>query len=242
VTADGRAWLDGIIFDITHRRRLEELARRAEAEAAVAQELAESRRRVVLAGDEARRRIERDLHDGAQQSFVSALITLGAALRKLEGSPSAPLELLRTTQEHLERGLSDLRDLARGIHPALLAEHGVAAALRALGSRAPVPVTLVDEIRERLPAEVEAALYFGAAEAITNAAKHARAREVTVRLGRSPRDVHVEIIDDGVGGACSDRGSGLNGLADRLAAVDGTLDVVSRLGEGTRVIARVPVG
>src|SRR5215211_71288 len=110
------AWLDGIIFDITERRRFEELMRRAETEVAVARELVESRKRVVLAADDARRRIERDLHDGAQQSFVAALMTLGSALRKLDADAGAPIELLRAAQEHLERGLSDLRDLARGLH------------------------------------------------------------------------------------------------------------------------------
>jgi PAS domain S-box-containing protein len=238
---DGRAWLDGIIFDITERRRAEDAARRAEAEAAVARELAETRKRVVLAADEARRRIERDLHDGAQQSFVSALICLGSALRKLDGDAAAPVELLRTTQEHLERGLKDLRDLARGIHPMLLAEHGVAAALSALASRAPVSVTIVDDSGGRLAAEIESALYFSAAEAITNAAKHADAQEVIVRLARTAHDVHVEVVDDGCGGATFERGSGLNGLRDRLASVGGSVHVVSRPGDGTRLIARVPL-
>jgi signal transduction histidine kinase len=227
------AWLDGIIFDITRRRRLEELERRAETEAA--------RRRVVRAADDARRRIERDLHDGAQQSFVSALMMLGAALRRLEGEPGVPVDLLRTAQEHVERGLSDLRNLARGIHPALLEEHGVAAALVALAARAPLPVTFADEVGERLPAEVESALYFSAAEAIANASKHARAAEVSVRFARSERHVCVEVVDDGVGGASADAGGGLHGLIDRLATVGGELHVISKPGDGTRVIARVPL-
>jgi PAS domain S-box-containing protein len=241
VEGEERAWLDGIIFDITERRRVEDAARRAEAETAVARELAESRKRVVLAADEARRRLERDLHDGAQQSFVSALISLGAALRKLDGDAGAPIELLRSTQEHLERGLKDLRDLARGIHPVLLAEHGVAAALSALASRAPVSVTIVDDSGGRLPAEVESALYFSAAEGVTNAAKHADAREVSVRLGRTAQGVHVEIVDDGCGGATLERGSGLRGLRDRLESVGGSVHVVSRPGDGTRLFASVPL-
>jgi signal transduction histidine kinase len=137
--------------------------------------------------------------------------------------------------------LKDLRDLARGIHPALLAEHGVAAALSALASRAPVPVTLVDNVGERLERDVEAALYFSAAEGITNAAKHAGAREVRVCIGRSRRHVFVEVADDGVGGAKLERGSGLKGLSDRLAAVRGSVHLVSRPGAGTRLIARVPL-
>ena len=234
VQGEQGAWLDGIIFDITRRRRLEELARRTETEAA--------RRRVVRAADEARGRIERDLHDGAQRSFVSALMTLGAALRKLEGEPEVPVDLLRAAQEHLERGLSDLRNLARGIHPALLEEHGVAAALVALVALVALPVKFADEVGERLPADLESALYFSAAEAIANASKHARAAEVSVRFARSERHAYVEVVDDGVGGAAAAAGGGLHGLIDRLATVGGELHVVSRPGAGTRVTARVPLG
>jgi PAS domain S-box-containing protein len=235
-------WLDGIIFDITERRRFEETARRAEAEAAVARELAEARRRIVYAGDEARRRIERDLHDGAQQSFVCALMTLASAQRRLgEGSGSAAA-LLQTTHEHLERGLNDLRDLARGIHPSLLADHGVAAAVGALVTRVPLPVTVVDDLDDRLAPDVEAALYFSAAEAITNAAKHARASEICVHFGRENGWVFVEVTDDGVGGASFDHGSGLRGLSDRLATVSGIVEVTSRRGAGTRLSAQIPVG
>jgi PAS domain S-box-containing protein len=241
VRSGGDEWLDGIIFDITERRRFEETARRAEAEAAVARETAEARRRIVYAGDEARRRIERDLHDGAQQSFVCALMTLGSARRRLEEGSDAAVDLLLTTQEHLERGLSDLRDLARGIHPSLLADHGIAAAVGALGARAPMPVTVVDELDGRLAPDVEAALYFSASEGITNAAKHARASEICVRLGHENGCVFVEVADDGVGGATFDDGSGLRGLSDRLATVDGTVEVSSRRGAGTRLLARVPV-
>src|SRR3954468_2064959 len=242
VHGDGQEWLDGIIFDITERRRIEEVARRAETEAAVTRELLESRRRIVTAADDARRRIERDLHDGAQQSFVCSLMTLRAAEQRLPRDPAAAAALLRTTREHLERGLADLRDLARGIHPALLADHGVAAALRALVARVPLPVTVIDNLDDRLASDVEAALYFSAAEAITNAAKHARASEICVHLGRENGCVFVEVADDGVGGAFFDRGSGLRGLSDRLATVSGTLDLVSRAGAGTRLVAWIPAG
>jgi PAS domain S-box-containing protein len=241
VSADREERLDGIIFDITNRRRFEEAARRAEAEAAVARELAEARKRIVFAADEARRRIERDLHDGAQQSFVCARMTRGAAQRQLAQDVEEAAELLRTTQEHLERGLDDLRDLARGIHPSLLAAHGVAAAVGALAARASVPVTVVDDLGDRLAPDVEAALYFSAAEAITNAAKHAHATEIAVHLARAEGGVFVEVVDDGVRGASFQHGSGLRGLTDRLAAVSGSVDLSSRPGAGTRLVAQIPV-
>ena len=236
-----REWLDGIIFDITTRRRFEETARRAEAEAAVARELAESRKRIVVAGDDARRRLERDLHDGAQQSFVCALMTLRSAQACLLDEHEAAAALLDSTREHLERGLSDLRDLAHGIHPTLLTDHGVGAAIRALAARAAVPVVVTDGLQDRLAPEIEAALYFSAAEAITNAAKHARASEILVEIERRPDGVLVEVHDDGVGGATTEKGSGLRGLRDRLAAVDGSIEVQSDRGAGTRVRARVPL-
>ena len=234
-------WLDGIIFDITERRRFEEAARHAEAEAAVARELAETRKRIVYAGDEARRRIERDLHDGAQQSFVCALMTLASAQRQLGDGSEAATALLQTTHDHLARGLNDLRDLARGVHPSLLAAHGVASAVGAVAARTPVPVTVVDDLQARLAPDAEAALYFSAAEAITNAAKHAQASEICVHLGRENGCVFVEVTDDGVGGASLQHGTGLRGLSDRLATVSGTVEVTSRRGAGTRVVARVPV-
>jgi signal transduction histidine kinase len=236
-----REWLDGIIFDITLRRRFEETARRAEAEAAVARELAESRKRIVLAGDEARRRVERDLHDGAQQSFVCSAISLGQAAKLLADDPAAAAALLETTREHLERGLKDLRDLARGIHPTLLGQHGVGAAVRAVATRTPIPVVVTDGLQQRLPPAVEAALYFSAAEAITNAAKHAEATGIAVELERTNGTVRVEVVDDGVGGATAERGGGLRGLDDRLATVGGTIEVSSPPGGGTRVHVQIPL-
>jgi PAS domain S-box-containing protein len=241
VRGGDQEWLDGIIFDITDRRRFEETARRAEAEAAVAREMVEARRRIVFAGDEARRRIERDLHDGAQQSFVCALMTLAAAQRQLDEGCDAAAALLRTTHDHLQHGLNDLRDLAHGIHPSLLAAHGVGAAVGALVARAPVPVTVVDDLPDRLATDVEAALYFSAAEAITNAAKHARASEICVHLGSATGHVFVEVVDDGVGGASFEHGGGLRGLTDRLATVSGSVEVASHPGTGTRLLAQIPV-
>jgi signal transduction histidine kinase len=236
-----REWLDGIIFDITDRRGFEQAARRAEAEAAVAREVAESRKRIMRAADEARRRIERDLHDGAQQSLVCALITLRRGMHRLADDPQSAAQLLQTTQDHLERGLQDLRDLAHGIHPSLLGAHGLAAALGEVAARAPVPVTVVDELGQRLAADVEAALYFSAAEAVTNAAKHAQPTEVQVHIGRQNGSAYVEVRDDGVGGASPGQGSGLRGLGDRLATLGGAIRIASPPGAGTTIVAEVPL-
>jgi signal transduction histidine kinase len=237
-----REWLDGIIFDITDRRRAEERARRAEADAAVAREVADSRRRMMRAADDARRRIERDLHDGAQQALVCALMTLRSGLRSMDGDPERAAELLRAADGHLERSLQDLRDLAHGIHPALLAARGLAAALGEVAARTPVPVRVVDELGQRLPTDIEAALYFSAAEAVTNAAKHANPTEVRVHIGRRNGAAFVQVLDDGVGGASLDRGSGLRGLCDRLATLGVTVVVASPPGSGTTIVAEVPVG
>src|SRR3954469_13241104 len=236
-----REWLDGIIFDITDRRRAEERARRAEADAAVAREVADSRKRMMVAADGARRRIERDLHDGAQQALVCALMTLRSGLRSMAGDPARAAELLQAADGHLERSLKDLRDLAHGIHPSLLAIHGLAAALGEVAARSPVPVQVVDELRQRLPTDIEAALYFSAAEAVTNAAKHANPTEVSVHIGRRNGVAFVQILDDGVGGASLERGSGLRGLCDRLATLGGTVLVASPPGAGTSLVAEVPV-
>jgi PAS domain S-box-containing protein len=236
-----REWLDGIIFDITDRRRFEETARRAEADAAVTREVAESRRRIVCAADEARRRLERDLHDGAQQSLVCALIALRSGLGRLDDDPQRARQLLEATEDHLERGLQDLRDLAHGIHPSQLSARGVAAALGELAARAPVPVRVVDDLDRRLSSDVEAALYFSAAEAVTNAAKHAEPTQIEVHVGRRNGSVFVQVQDDGVGGASVDGGSGLRGLRDRLATLGGAVFIASPPGSGTTVVAEIPL-
>jgi signal transduction histidine kinase len=150
--------------------------------------------------------------------------------------------MLHVTYQHLERGLQELRDLAHGIHPSLLAAHGLAAALREVAARAPVPVTVVDELRERLSADVEAALYFASSEAVTNAAKHARPTAVLVEIGRENGTAYVSVRDDGVGGASLERGSGLRGLGDRLATLGGTVRIASPAGAGTTIVAEVPLG
>jgi PAS domain S-box-containing protein len=241
VEGHARQWLDGIIFDISDRRRFEEVSRRAEAEAAVAREVSESRKRIMRAADDARRRIERDLHDGAQQSLVCALMTLRGGLRQLADDPPRATSLLTATEEQLKRGLQDLRDLAHGIHPSLLAARGLAAALGDVAARAPVPVTVVDEFHQRLPSDVEAALYFSAAEAVTNAVKHAEPTEIRVHIGRQNGTAFVKVDDDGAGGASLEHGTGLRGLSDRLATLGGTLRVVTARGAGTSLIAEVPL-
>ncbi|HEY3018756.1 MAG TPA: histidine kinase, partial [Solirubrobacteraceae bacterium] len=195
--------------------------------------------RLVAAGDAARRRIERDLHDGAQQRLVSLSVTLNLARRHAEpGSTTATL--LDSAMTELTAGLSELRELARGIHPAVLTERGLLPALEALADRAPVPVALEDVPGERLPAAVEAVAYFVVAESLTNVAKYARAQEAHVRVSRRNGAAVVEVRDDGVGGADAGAGTGLRGLADRLAALDGRLEVHSPPGEGTLVRGIIP--
>ena len=202
-------------------------------------ELEESRARVLDAELSERRRIERDLHDGAQQRFVSLSMTLALLDRGLAGA-GAERRLLASAREQLDLGLGELLELARGIHPALLTERGLAPAIEAMAARAPLEVRVLEVPRERLPAQVETAAYFIVSESLTNAAKHASAAAATVRIGRVNGTAVVEVSDDGVGGADPTRGSGLRGLVDRLAALDGALEVESPAGGGTRVQARIP--
>jgi signal transduction histidine kinase len=204
------------------------------------EELAASRARLVQAADEARRRIERDLHDGAQQRLVAAALELNVLDRRLERDPDSARVVLARAQEHLEGGLSELRDLARGIHPAVLTDHGLEAALDALVQRSPVPVDLVIAAPDRLDAAIEATVYFLVSEALTNIAKHAQANAVAVELTSTGRDVVVTISDDGVGGADPTRGSGLRGLVDRVQAIGGRLDVGRSAGGGTCLRAELP--
>jgi signal transduction histidine kinase len=226
------AFLGGLL-----RSRISELD--AELRARL-EELRASRARLVHAGDAARRRLERDLHDGAQ----SRLVGLSLLLRTARSRAVADAELaglLDRAQDELTTSLVELRELARGIHPAVLTEHGLAPALDGLVSRAPVPVTLDAETDERLPEPVESAAYFVVSEALANVAKYAQASHATVRVRRVDGRVTVEVTDDGVGGADAARGSGLRGLADRLSALDGTLSLDSPPGRGTRLHAEIPV-
>jgi signal transduction histidine kinase len=202
-----------------------------------------SRDRAVDSAEAERRRIERDLHDGAQQRLVALAMDLGMARAKLETDPAAATALVGEAHEEAKRALAELRDLARGIHPAVLADRGLDAAISALAARSPVPVGVeVDAATGRLPDPVESAAYFVVAEALTNAAKHARAAEIGVRITRHRDLLIVEVIDDGVGGADPARGSGLRGLADRVAAVDGHLTITSPPRGPTVVRAELPCG
>jgi signal transduction histidine kinase len=214
---------------------------RLEAELrAKVQELRESRARIVESGDAARRKIERDLHDGAQQQLVALAIGLRTARSRLERDPQSAAELLDAAARDLEAAIRELRELARGIHPAVLTDRGLAAALEALAQRIPVPVEIVRTPATRLPGPVEAAVYFVVAEAITNVARYARAGHATVSVTRAGDRIVAEVSDDGVGGADPANGSGLRGLADRVAALDGRLEVSSPPGKGTTVRAVIP--
>ena len=197
--------------------------------------------RLVAAGDAARRRIERDLHDGAQQRLVSLSVTLNLARKHAEpGSRTATL--LESAVAELTAGLSELRELARGIHPAVLTERGLSAALEALAARAPIPVTISGALEERLPPAVESAAYFVVMEALTNVARYASATTADVTIERADGHVVVGIADDGIGGADPAAGSGLSGLADRVSALGGRLVVQSPRGGGTIVRAEMPAG
>jgi signal transduction histidine kinase len=201
-------------------------------------ELRRSRARLVRAGDEERRRLERDLHDGVQQR----LLALGMALQRLrrEVTERATATALVDDLEHdLRETLRELRELARGIHPAVLANEGLDAAVRALAQRAPLPVD-VETAAGRLPGDVETATYFVVAEALANVAKHAHATAASVTIERRDGHVRVEVADDGVGGAGRNGSSGLAGLSDRVAALDGRLLVDSPRGGGTRLVAEIP--
>ena len=204
------------------------------------EELRASRARLVTAGDAARRRLERDLHDGAQARLVAlALLLRTARMRAKEDDELAGL--LDRAQEELQTSLGELRELARGIHPAVLTERGLEPALQSLVARAPVPVTVEARSEERLPGPVESAAYFVVSEALANVAKYARATHATVMVERANGHVTIEVADDGVGGADAGNGSGLRGLEDRLAALDGTLWLESPVGHGTRLRAEIPV-
>jgi len=195
--------------------------------------------RLVAAGDAARRRIERDLHDGAQQRLVSLSVTLNLARRHAEpGSRTAAL--LDSAVAELTAGLSELRELARGIHPPVLTERGLDPALEGLAARAPLPVTLSASLGERLPPAVEAAAYFVVMEALTNVAKYASATAAEVTVQRTDGHIVIDVTDDGVGGADPAGGSGLAGLADRVAALGGRLEIESPPGGGTVVRAQMP--
>jgi signal transduction histidine kinase len=213
---------------------------RLEAELrAKVEELSASRARIVESGYAARRRLERDLHDGAQQRLVSIALSLRILRSRIDGDPDAVREL-DSARSELDEALDELRELARGIHPSVLTDRGLDAALDGLARRAPLPVEVAETPAGRLPDRVESAAYFVVAEALTNVAKYAQATQACVNVRRDDGMVLVEVSDDGVGGADPATGSGLRGLLDRVSAVGGRLEVDSRPGEGTTVRAAIP--
>jgi signal transduction histidine kinase len=201
----------------------------------------ESRRRIVTAGDEQRRKIERDLHDGAQQRLVALALELRLAHRELGKEIDPELQrVLESAVDELQVAVNELRELARGVHPAVLTEEGLAVALESLADRTPMPVKLVSALDGRLPPEIEAAAYFVACEALANAVKHAQASSVRITAEQRNGKLVIEVADDGVGGARANGGLGLRGLVDRVEAHGGTLRVESEPGRGTRVIGELP--
>jgi signal transduction histidine kinase len=212
----------------------------AELEARVV-ELQASRERIVSAGDAERRRLARDLHDGAQQRLVAIALQLSLLKGRIQSDPATAEQLATSAGDELALSLAELRELARGIHPAVL-EHGLAAALDSLAARASVPTKVLFEASERLPEPVELAAYFVASEALANVAKYAHATTVSMRVWRTAAIASIEIADDGIGGADDTGGSGLRGLADRVEALEGHLRVSSPVGAGTVVTAELPCG
>jgi signal transduction histidine kinase len=219
-----------------------ELVTAALASVDAREQLAASRARIVQAGYEERRRLGRDLHDGAQQELVGAVISLKLAQRRLARAPDEAGELLEEALEHMETGIRELRELAAGIHPSVLTDRGLGAAVEALARRSPMPVELMEVPTQRLPVPVETSAYFVVTEALTNAAKHARCSVAQVGVRVEEGAVVVEVRDDGVGDANPSAGSGLRGLADRVSALGGTLVIESPAGEGTTVRARLTLG
>jgi signal transduction histidine kinase len=216
-------------------------ARRARVLRDRVDDLRDARERIIEAADAERRRIERDLHDGAQQRMVAVALTLGLAESQLDRDPAGAARLIAQAREEAQLAVKELRELARGIHPALLSDRGLGPALEALAARAPVPVEVSGVPEAPLPREIEAAAYFCTAEALTNVAKYAHASTAFVHLSVECDRLRVQVRDDGVGGADPDTGSGLRGLRDRVDALDGHLEVDSPPGGGTSVTLEVPL-
>jgi signal transduction histidine kinase len=218
-----------------------ELVATAIANAEAQAELTASRARIVATADQTRRRIERDLHDGAQQRLVSLALRLRTTAAAIPPELDEVLQELSGVGAELDAVLGDLRELSRGIHPAILTEGGLGPALRTLARRSSVPVQLQVRTQGRLPERVEVTAYYVAAEALTNVAKHADASVVQVEVDTDDGLVRLDIRDDGVGGADTARGTGLVGLKDRVEATGGTLRVQSLPGEGTSLLVELPI-
>jgi signal transduction histidine kinase len=202
-------------------------------------ELKGSRARVIEAGQKERQRLERNLHDGAQQRLIALSLELSRLQRTLRDDQAATARVEEARRE-IALSLEELRDVARGIHPAVLSGHGLDVALESIAARAPVPVRLTVDLDGRLPERVEVAAYYVVAESLTNVAKHASAHEARVSVSETSNRLVVEVVDDGVGGADTERGSGIRGLADRVEALGGRLRVWTPPGGGTRVKAEIP--
>jgi signal transduction histidine kinase len=235
--------LDGPLPEETERRMAEltELLAIAIANASNRAELAASRARVVVAGDQARRRFERNLHDGVQQRLVTLALRLRRIERRLPGEHGDLRAALSETVQELNEATAEVREVAQGIHPAILTQGGLAPALRSLALRSSVPVEVIVDSEERLPEPVEVAAYYVAAEALTNAAKHAGASRVWVTLERHDGLVRLRVSDDGAGGADPSTGSGLTGIRDRVEALGGSIAVQSPRGRGTVLDVALPV-
>jgi signal transduction histidine kinase len=221
--------------------RFAELVSNALANTDARQELAASRARLLHAADAERRRLGRNLHDGAQQRLVGLAIALREVEEDLDSDIDAARRTLAIARAELTHALEELRELARGIHPAVLSDRGLGPAVEALASRAPLPVEIAGIPANRLPEPVEAAAYFVVAEALTNVVKHAHASSVSVEVLRRDGRAVIHVVDDGTGGAVIREGSGLRGLCDRVEALGGTLAIRSEPGAGTRVTADIPL-
>jgi signal transduction histidine kinase len=203
-------------------------------------ELAASRARIVATADEARRRIERDLHDGAQQRMVSTILVLKMLREAIGDADGEVAELVAEALANAERGMDEVREIARGIHPRILSSGGLGPALETLARRSPLPVTVDVQPGARLPENAEVTAYYVASEALTNTVKHAEASKVAITVAVEDGWIVLSVRDDGAGGADPSRGSGLIGLQDRVAAVGGSFEVDSRPGAGTVLTARIP--
>jgi signal transduction histidine kinase len=249
IFVDGRLW--GLVMVTTSRPGAlpgdaeERIAGFTELVATAAQrrgEMIASRKRIVAAGDQTRRRIERNLHDGAQQQIVTLALTLRAAWRGIPGDLTQTRAEVRRVEEGLKSVLDELREISHGLHPAVLSEHGLGPAMKSLARRAAMPVNLDLQLAGRLPEQVEAGAYYLVSEALANTAKHANASAAEVRLSIDHGVLVVHVRDDGDGGADPAKGSGITGMRDRVEALGGRVVLRSPLGEGTSVLAEFPLG